>query len=58
MDETPEAEPREEDLPDKPPIPDVEEDHEVPGEEEVPEEDFQSPIEAATSETTDDREEE
>jgi hypothetical protein len=51
-------EPREEDLEDKPPVPGVQEDTEVPGEEPVPEEDFMNPEDADADETIDNKEEE
>jgi hypothetical protein len=58
--ETPTAvpEPEEAMLPDKPPVPEVEEDNVVPGEEPVPAEEFQSPEEAAANPETDNTEHE
>jgi hypothetical protein len=57
MDENSElVEPREEDLPDKPPVPDVEEDTSIPDAEKVAEEEYQSPEVADADPETDNRE--
>jgi len=57
MDENSElVEPREEDLPDKPPVPDVEEDTSIPDAEKVAEEEYQSPEVADADPETDNME--